>query len=282
MGAKIPPLDEVLDLIPDAVCIVDADGRFLLVNSGFERILGYKPETVIGRKAFELLHPEDLDATLKQVALIMGGEIQRHFRNRYLHQDGHLVDMQWSAKWHPDHGVRVAVGHEVTELCTAERHVEHRANHDPLTELPNRHQLQRELARAAEHAQASGEGLAVLYIDMDGFKVVNDQFGHAAGDKLLREVSERLKQVTRKGDTAARVGGDEFVMLMPGCSDINAARKLGEIIRAKLRDPYETPGGPISLDASVGIAICEGDACDAAALLAEADRDMYSIKRTRC
>lgn len=280
MSPTIPPPHAILDLLPDAVCIVDETGRLLFVNAAFERILGFSSDEALGRRAFEFIHPEDLGPTLLQVDQIMAGELQRHFRNRYIHKDGHPVDMQWSARWHPEHGVRIAVGHEVTELRHAERALEHLARHDQLTGLPNRHHLQQELHRATEHAGACGTGLAVLYIDLDGFKAVNDRSGHGVGDHLLREVAARLKGAIRSGDTPARVGGDEFVILMPGCP-ANAARQFAEFVRSQLIPPYTLPTGVVHLDASVGVALFPDDGRDPATLLAHADRDMYVVKGNR-
>ena len=117
----LPPLAEVLDLVPDAVCVVDPEGCFLYVSSSFERIFGYAPAEVLGRPTFDLVHPEDRAATREQAAQVMAGTLQRHFRNRYLHKDGHVVDIQWSAQWLPKYGVRIAIGREVTELRRAER-----------------------------------------------------------------------------------------------------------------------------------------------------------------
>ncbi|HEY8326943.1 MAG TPA: diguanylate cyclase [Rhodanobacter sp.] len=281
MITKLPPLAEVLDLIPDAVCVVDAEGRFLYVNASFERIFGYAPDEVLGRRIFDLVHPDDRAATLQQAEQVMDGVLQRHFRNRYIHKDGHSVDIQWSARWLPDRGVRIGVAHEVTELRRVERELEHRASHDPLTGLPNRRRLQCELQYAIAHATQTGDGLAVLYLDLDGFKGANDRGGHDTGDRLLREVAQRLQQGLRQGDLVARVGGDEFVALLPGCRDAEAARTVADSLRARLSPPYTLPDGLFRLDASVGIACFPADASDPDTLLSHADRAMYAAKRQR-
>jgi diguanylate cyclase (GGDEF)-like protein len=169
----------------------------------------------------------------------------------------------------------------VTDLRQAERELEYRASHDPLTGLPNRHRLQCELQYAIAHAAQTGDGLAVLYMDLDGFKEVNDRGGHDAGDRLLREVAQRLQQGLRQGDLVARVGGDEFVALLPGCRNTEAALAVAEGIRARLSPLYTLPDGLFRLDASVGIACFPADGSDPDALLAHADRAMYMDKRQR-
>ncbi len=113
---KLPSLAEVLDLVPDAVCIVDPEGRYLFVSRAFERIFGYARDEVLGRRMIELVHPDDREATLQAADRVMDGTLQRHFRNRYVRKDGEVIDVQWSARLSPEHGVRIAVGHEVTEL----------------------------------------------------------------------------------------------------------------------------------------------------------------------
>lgn len=281
MITRLPPLDEILDLMPDAVCVVDAEGRLLFVNASFERIFGYAPGEVLGRPIFELIHPDDRAATLGQAEQVMAGTLQRHFRNRYVHKAGHSVDIQWSARWLPEHGVRIGVAHEVTDLRRAERELEYRASHDPLTGLPNRRQLQLELQYAITHATQTGNGLAVLYLDLDGFKEANDRGGHDAGDRLLGEVAQRLLRGLRQGDLVARVGGDEFVALLPGCRDAAAARSVAEGLRARLSPPYMLPDGLFRLDASVGIACFPTDGSSPDALLTHADRAMYATKRQR-
>jgi len=225
--------------------------------------------------------PDDRAATVQQAKQVMDGRPQRHFRNRYVHKDGHSVDIQWSTHWLPEYGVRVGVAREASELRRAERELEHRASHDPLTGLPNRHRLQHELQQAIAHASHTGGGLALLYLDLDGFKAANDRSGHIVGDRILREVAERLQEGLRHSDLVARMGGDEFVVLLPGCSDSDAARAIADGLRARLHPPYALSDGTIQLDASVGIACFPDDGTDPDALLAHADRSMYAAKRQR-
>lgn len=281
MITKLPPREDLLDLMPDAVCVVDAEGRLLFVNAAFERIFGYAPEEVLGRPIFEMVHPDDRVVTMQQAEKVTAGTLQQHFRNRYIHKNGHNVDIQWSARWLPEHGVRIGVGHEVTELRRAERELEHRASHDPLTGVLNRHQLQLELQYAIAQAEQTGGGLALLYLDLDDFKGANDRGGHDAGDRVLREVAQRLQRGLRQGDLVARVGGDEFVAMLRGCRDVGAAQVVADGLRACLSPPYALSDELFQLTASIGVACFPTDGGDPDTLLSHADRVMYEAKRQR-
>ncbi|GAB2514829.1 hypothetical protein GCM10027188_17110 [Lysobacter humi (ex Lee et al. 2017)] len=229
---------------------------------------------------FDLVHPDDRDATRQQAARLMDGRGQRHFRNRYLHRDGHAVDLLWSAQWLPAYGVRVGVARDVSELRRVEQELEDLANHDMLTGLPNRRRLHELLVRAVADAADRATPLAVLYIDLDGFKAINDVHGHPAGDRVLTEAARRFQAGLRQGDTVARIGGDEFMALLPGC-DTAGARAVADAMRAHLRRPIVLEGVPLALVASIGIAAFPADARDPESLIACADRAMYAAKRER-
>ncbi len=277
MPSTLPPLGEILDLLPDVVCVVDAEGRYLAVNAAFEQLIGYRPDEVLGRRMIELVHPEDHAITALAVQRVMEGRPLPNFRNRYVHRDGRIVDMQWSAKWLPGYGVRIAVGHQVNELRDLERRLEFMAGHDPLTSLPNRYRLREELERAL------GDGtrpLAVLYLDLDGFKAINDHHGHAQGDRLLCETADRLRRALRHGDFIARVGGDEFVVLLPECASHADARAVADVLQAGL-DAGQAPSPFSRIGVSIGVACCPADSSDAETLLRHAAADMYAVKHRR-
>lgn len=277
----LPPLVDVLDLMPDAVCVVDAEGYFLFVNASFQRIFGYTAEEVLGQRIFGLVHPDDRNATVEQAETVMASQLQFHFRNRYIHKDGHHVEIQWSARWLPEHRVRIGVAREMTDLRRLERELEHNANHDALTGLVNRDRLRVELQSAVDRANQTDQSVALLHLDLDGFKFVNDRGGRDAGDHLLREVAVRLQQGIRSGDMLSRIGGDEFAVLLPGCRDADAARCVADGLRARLAKPFDLPGGLFQLDASIGIACFPADGIDTDALLTRADRAMQATKRQR-
>lgn len=278
MPFKLPPLGEVLDLLPDAVCMVAPDGEILMVNAAFETIFGYPPAEAKGQQIMDLVHPEDRAATEQSALDVMAGRPRSNFRNRYIRKDGGVVDIQWSAKWLPEYGIRIGVGHEVTALRGIERQLEHLASHDALTGLPNRYHLRRELEAALERAARGGEGLALLYIDLDGFKAANDRYGHEAGDRLLRDAARQLRDGLRQNDLIARVGGDEFVAVLPACASPSDALNIATALRARLALLQSLGSDTPQIDASVGVACFPADGNDADALLRHADAAMYAAK----
>lgn len=432
------PLANVMDLLLDAICVVDVDGRYLFVSAAFERIFGYAPDEVLGRPMLDLVYPADQARTLQAAAEIMAGQSKPHFENRYVRKDGQIVHIMWSARWSEADQARIAVARDITELkraqsmqaalfdiseaansaedllalfrrihqvigdllpahnffvalydekndelsfpyfvdehdappapCRldsgtlsaevirtgqallltpdtlalpehldvivgrnsldwlgvplnstkgiigalvvqsysgdvryteqdkallqfvstqvaaaivrkqAETWLQYVARHDPLTNLPNRalfnDRLQSALARAWREQQ-----LALLYIDLDGFKQVNDSCGHPVGDLMLQEVAQRIKRCVRDSDTVGRIGGDEFVVLLHDIARPEHATAVAEKIRAALERPFELAGQHLQISSSIGIASCPEHGDDNKQLIRLVDEAMYAAKK---
>jgi diguanylate cyclase (GGDEF)-like protein/PAS domain S-box-containing protein len=434
------PLANVMDLLLDAICVVDADGRYLFVSAAFERIFGYAPEEVIGRPMIELVYPPDRERTLAATAEIMSGQPKPHFENRYVRKDGQIVHIMWSARWSEADQARVAVARDITELKRAdvlqsalydiseaanttedllalfrrihgivgtllpannlfvalydekkdelsfpyyvdehdlapaprkldsgtlsaevirsgqallltpdtdvalsehidtiigkdsldwlgvplnsskgiigalvvqsysgevryteqdksllqfvsnqiasaivrkqnEAWLQYIAHHDPLTDLPNRELFHDRLQTALARARRNKERLAVLYIDLDGFKEVNDGHGHAVGDLLLQEVAQRIRRCLRESDTVGRIGGDEFVVLLNNITLPEHGAVVAEKIRAVLDRPFELGGKRLHISSSIGVAAYPEHGDDNKQLIRHADEAMYVAKK---
>ena len=198
-------LRDVMDLMLDAVCVVDKAGTFVFVSAAFEDIFGYSPDEVIGKPMIDHVYPEDGIKTLKVVESLMEGKKQPRFENRWVRKDGKIIDILWSARWSEDHQFRIAIAHDITERKLMEQQLHYIAGHDPLTELPNRALLFGRLQTSLGLARREGSHLSLLFIDIDGFKHVNDSYGHLVGDKLLKNIAQRLRDCVRKSDTVGDV-----------------------------------------------------------------------------
>ena len=440
MEPKSLPLSNVIDLLLDAICVVDVEGRYLFVNAAFERIFGYAAEEVIGRPMIEMVYPPDRERTLRAAADIMAGQDQLHFENRYVRKDGQVVDIMWSARWSEADQARVAVGRDVTALKRSENlqgalfdiseaaytaehlpalfrrihqiigellpannffvalyddkkdelsfpyfidehdptpaprkldsgtlsgqvirsgkpllltpdndvdlpeHIgtiigsnsidwlgvplqtpkgvigalvvqsysgavrytkkdeallqfvsnqvaaaivrkqteawlQHIARHDPLTDLPNRTLVHDRLQTALTRARREGQRLALLYIDLDGFKQVNDSFGHTLGDQLLQEVAKRITRCVRLSDTVGRIGGDEFVVLLHDINQPQDATDIADLIRSSLDQPFDLDGKRLAISSSIGVATWPEHGDDGKQLIRHADEAMYAAKK---
>lgn len=422
------PLSKIMDFLLDTVCVVDEHGCYVYVSPSMEKLLGYRPDELLGRNMIELVHPDDRERTLNQAGEIMAGQPKAYFQNRYLHRDGRVVDIMWSARWLDEHKLRLAVARDVTELKRAERKqaalyriseaaheadglpalyerihqiiaellpldsfcvvrtdtdegepmasycagqfdsghptaypgplspirqviasgeallttrdahskrydwlgvpliaehkvvgalvlegseeagayseddrdllqfvstqvvsaierkqheacLQHMAQHDALTDLPNRILFRDRVDMALRLAHREQSCVGVLYLDLNEFKQINDKFGHAAGDQVLKEVADRLSRCIRDSDTVARIGGDEFMVLL---ATLRAPEDVERVV-AKLRDAISAPlrlqDHVFVLSASIGAAVYpeHGETLDE--LFRRADTEMYAGKR---
>jgi diguanylate cyclase (GGDEF)-like protein/PAS domain S-box-containing protein len=440
-SARREPPEHFMDLLLDAVCVVDRDGLFRFVSAAGKRIFGYAPEEMIGRPVLDFVHPDDRERTLGAIREILDGEPKHHFENRYLRKDGSTAHIMWSARWSEDDAVRIAVARDITERKQADalqnavygiseavngagdlptllgaidtvvrdllpvtdcmvalrdpdtgairfpypaepdargpasdpafmqrlgtrvleageamlvtpdtaatvsgrtgteaeaRTPNHlavplesgnavmgalvvrneardrpytpgdrdrlgfvavpiaaaieRANlhsrltwmaqHDPLTGLPNRALFMDRLQSALARAHRDAGHLAVLYLDLDDFKRVNDTYGHIAGDRLLQEMARRLTDCVRGADTVGRLGGDEFVVLLDGIEHPDDGGLVARKIEAALQAPCVLDAATVHVRPSIGIAAYPQDGREADQLLRRADEAMYRTKRT--
>jgi diguanylate cyclase (GGDEF)-like protein/PAS domain S-box-containing protein len=262
----------------------DRDGRYLYASPASESLLGYRPEELIGRTPCELgfVHPDDSEASgLLRRAVADGARQTVTAAWRVVRPDGSERWVETAVRAVPDHRGDahqvVAVTRDVSERKDAESRLAHQALHDSLTGLPNRTLFLDRLYHALRRADRSGGGVAVLFVDLDRFKLINDSFGHAAGDRLLCDVAARLRRALRPGDTIARFGGDEVTVL---CEDLDGeagARAIARRIARLFDEPFVVEDGEAFLQASIGIAIAGVDATPED-LIRDADAAMYRAK----
>ncbi|MDP2254313.1 MAG: diguanylate cyclase [Thiobacillus sp.] len=430
-----------MDLLLDAVCVVDPEGRFTFISAAGERIFGYPPEEMVGRPMIDFVFHEDRARTLQVVDEILDGRLLPYFENRYVRKDGQVVHIMWSARWSETHQVRVAVARDITErkraeslqaalyaisdaahaaedlaalfqsihrvlgellpaanffvalydkdkdeltfpyhvdeydeapapqkldpttriaevirsgqallvsanrgqglagrnpsdaggdssswlgvpLCAKkgvigalvvqsdcaearyankdiellqfvarqitpvierkqmETWLQHIAQHDPLTGLPNRELFHDRLQTALRLAERNQTRLAVLYLDLDKFKQVNDTLGHHVGDLLLQEAARRLRQCVRSSDTIGRVGGDEFLVLLNGISLREQVLSIAEEIRVALERPFVLAAYAVHISLSIGVALYPEHGDDHMQLIRHADEAMYEAKKS--
>ena len=269
----------------DVIEITDSDGRFQYVNAAFERAVGYTRGEALGETPFSLLMGDQANEPYYravQECIIQGGIWQGTLTGR--RKNGSVYQQETSISPVRSGGGAVthfvAVKRDITERLEAEARIRHLAHHDALTGLPNRLLFQDRLQRAVAQAQRSGGGMALLLVDLDNFKDVNDAFGHDVGDLLLKHVTLRLAEASRETDTVARLGGDEFALIQTGLRDSTGAVCLAQKLVDRLAEPLVIEGQEIHISASVGITLCPLDTQEPDQLVKNADMAMYRAKLT--
>ncbi len=285
----------IVNSSPDIVFMLDEYGRFCFVNSKVESLLGYRQAELLGRHFRHILDNRDIargtyalkganissnNPRTLEVRLKTRGsrKATRHFEITAFPIDPETwPPAQADGKPHRD-ARYYGTARDVTERKEAEAFINFQAYHDLLTRLPNRALFKDRLDLAITHARRSDQKLAVMFLDLDRFKVINDTLGHAMGDRLLQAVTQRLEQCLRKGDTLSRFGGDEFTLLLPSIHSHEDARRISKKLIKALRAPFQLGAHEVFVGVSIGIATYPeaGDSMDQ--LLQNADIAMYHVK----
>lgn len=282
--APTTPPDHWFRHLPDS--IADAvvwlrDGVVLWASPSLASTIGWTPDTWLGSSYTTFTHPEDRDRVTAAWDRLDGdGSALHRFRvrspdGRYHWVEGH-AHCYVDGDGHRD-GV-IETLRPIDSIVKAEQELERRAKLDPLTGLLNRAEIMHRLEAARSHPRRTGEGMAVLFCDIDRLKPINDTFGHEAGDELIRIVAHRIQASVRTGDLAARVGGDEFLVLLTGISGLEDAVAAAEKIRSGVSAPISIDGHTVHPSLSIGIAIVDPTA-DISDLVRNADSAMYAAKR---
>ena len=266
----------------DLISVCDADGTMQYQSGALRQLLGFDPADTVGKNVFDLVHRDDVDNVRAAFRRILETrQLTEPMEFRLRHRDGgwrtfeslgtnclanaHIRGIVWNSR-------------DVTDRKVIQQRIQHLAYHDNLTGLPNRGLLQDRLARSIARAERSGRKVAVLFIDLDNFKNINDTLGHDVGDELLRQVSRRLTECVRLEDTIARQGGDEFIVLLDNLDDGRNASFVAQKILNALRRPLTLGGTEQHVSGSVGIALYPEDGRDAQTLMKNADTAMFHGK----
>ncbi len=263
----------LFEMTSDLLATISPDGRFTLLNPAWERLLGWSTDELLAEPIQTYMHPDDVGETL--ALLHTGADAAaniENYTNRYRHRDGSWRWLLWSARC--DGETWFAAAKDVTDRMWLER----QALHDPLTRLPNRLLLMDRARQALSRVHRGNGAVAMLFVDLDKFKAVNDNLGHDVGDRLLVAISERLAALMRDSDTVARLGGDEFVILAEDVENDQEALTLGTRVIDALEEPIPAGTAEVSMLASVGIAVSRDPDTDPEAMLREADMAMYRAK----
>jgi diguanylate cyclase (GGDEF)-like protein/PAS domain S-box-containing protein len=267
------------DTHPHPMWICDAaEGRFLTANEAAVKEYGYGVEELQAMRMSEIEVPGDAEADEVESVL---GQPTEGMRVRHRHKDGRVVWVNVVEREivYLGQEARLVIARNITERLKLDRELSYRAQHDALTGLPNRQLLEERLDQCLQLSRVEDRRAAVLTIDVDHFKLINDTYGHLVGDECLKEVAARLKSKIRKVDTIARTGGEEFTAVVSGLSKPSDAEKVAASLMRVFEAPVELAFGALGITVSIGVAVYPDDATDATTLRRLSDEAMYRAKR---
>jgi diguanylate cyclase (GGDEF)-like protein/PAS domain S-box-containing protein len=272
----------VFENTDEGVVIVNPEGQVVEINPAFTRILGFSREEVIGQSPrmwqsgyHKQKIYDDMWNTLREKGFWQG-ELWNRRKDGVVFPEWLTISRVQDQSGRLSH--YVGVFSDISEIKQSQEQLEHLAHHDPLTDLPNRLLLNERLEQAIRHAERHQLQIAVIFQDLDNFKHINDSMGHPAGDQLLRQVAERLRNAVRKEDTIARLGGDEFVTIMEDIKDSDKLSNAAEKLMSAFNDPFVLDNQDVRITTSLGISLFPRDGFDAQTLLRNADAAMYRAK----
>ena len=278
-------LEALLDAAHDAIVVADAEQRIIMFNKGAERNFGYSAQEIIGLPLERLIPARFAGGHRSHVSTFSRGQVQAREIGRRgeivgLRKDGteFSVEVSISILKEEKGPIFLAVLRDVTEKKRATQEMEYLATHDVLTGLPNRSLFMDRLSHTLALAEREEKLAALLFIDLDGFKEVNDALGHSGGDELLCAVANGLLESVRQSDTVARLGGDEFAVILEQIRHVDLIGAIAQKIIDRVRQPIQLVNGEASLSASVGITVFPFDAKTVRELMIDADRAMYAAK----
>jgi diguanylate cyclase (GGDEF)-like protein len=287
----------LVDSSPDIIYTLNTEGEFTFANDRALQLLGYKPEDLIGKHYSMLIHDDDIERARyvfneRRIGSRASSNVELKLKHVESHSKDRIFDTALTSIAFNSVGMysqdeegntkeffgTYGVARDITERKRAEQLISYQAFHDALTDLPNRTLFKDRLNLALIQAKRSKNELAVMFVDLDRFKLVNDTLGHVKGDELLQMVASRLKERLREGDTLARLGGDEFTLILPDLRDKKDAAMIADQIVHSLSQPFYLDGTEVHVSASVGIAVCPDDGESVDELIRHADIAMYKVK----
>ncbi len=274
----------LVELSPDGIAI-HVDGKFAFINPAGARLLGASDtRAMIGKESLEVVHPDFREAVKDRFKLLQNDSSARApwLEEKYVRLDGRELDVEVTGApfiYNGRQAIQV-IFRSIRERKLAKQRLEYLALYDPLTDLPNRMLLFDRLNQAVAIAKRNAYTVALLFLDLDRFKEVNDAYGHDVGDMLLRAVADRLTSCLRKTDTVARMGGDEFTIILSKIEKPQDTEIVAEKIMNCLKAPFSLKGFECSIGASIGISLFPEDSDDGDMLLKYADSAMYLVKQS--
>jgi diguanylate cyclase (GGDEF)-like protein/PAS domain S-box-containing protein len=259
------------------------DGNLVYHNPMLLTISGYSEDEISGKPFIDFVFKDDRRlAAVNHQKRLAGENIDQRYNIRAHHKSGEIIWLEISGTCFQWKGSPATLNFatDISERVIIENEMKHMAQHDKLTGLPNRALFSDRLRQALASAQRNNHHTGVLFIDLDEFKPVNDTYGHEVGDKLLQRVAGRIQEALRESDTAARIGGDEFVVLLPVLSSAGSAESVGNKIWHDLSRPYQIDGHQVIISSSIGVAEFPAHGVTEIELLKNADEAMYRIKKS--